>query len=261
MKLISYIENKIEKTGILYEDGIKELNCSIIDAIKASHIEEFLEDQLISNFSEIRIIPPVKPSKVICVGLNYRDHAHELDMEIPEEPVLFIKPPTSVIGHLDPIIYPKSSRQLDYEAELAVIISRKGYHIDEKDTDHYIGGYTILNDVTARDLQSKDIQWTRAKSFNTFCPLGPCIETELNPLNQQISLKLNQKIKQSSNTKNMIFSPHKLVKFISDIMTLYPGDVIATGTPPGVGPMEVGDTVEAEVQDIGVLRNFLKKEL
>jgi 2-keto-4-pentenoate hydratase/2-oxohepta-3-ene-1,7-dioic acid hydratase in catechol pathway len=260
MKFISYMENKIKKTGIIHGNSVKELTCTIIDAIKTSNIEEFLKNQSLTNFSDIKILAPVKPSKVVCVGLNYRDHARELNMEIPQEPVLFIKPPTSVIGTLDPIIYPPSSKQVDYEAELAVVISRKGYEITAKEADHYIGGYTVLNDVTARDLQSKDIQWTRAKSFNTFCPLGPCIETELNPSNQEISLKLNQEIKQSSNTRNMIFSPQKLVKFISNIMTLYPGDVIATGTPPGVGPMELGDTVEAEVEGIGVLRNYIKKE-
>ena len=169
-------------------------------------------------------------------------------MDLPEEPIIFLKPPTAVIGHLDNIIYPNSSKQLDYEAELGIVISKEARNVKEQNADEFIGGYTVFNDVTARDLQQKDVQWTRAKSFDTFAPIGPCIETELNPMNQKISLKLNGEIKQNSNTKNMIFDVYELVEFISNIMTLKPGDVIATGTPPGVGPMNVGDTVEVEVR-------------
>ena len=259
MKLIRFKYNNLEKTGILNNEGIKELSCSIIDAFKTSDIQSLLKSDEIYDINEVKILPPIRPSKIVCVGLNYRDHALELNMKLPDEPVLFIKPSTTVIGNLDPIIYPSSSKQVDYEAELAVVISKKAGQIKRQDADQYIGGYTVLNDVTARDLQSKDVQWTRAKSFNTFCPIGPCIETQIDPLNQRISLKLNDEIKQNSNTKNMIFSPQELVEFISDIMTLNPGDVIATGTPPGVGPMQIGDTVEAEVEGIGVLRNFIGK--
>ena len=251
--------NNLEKTGILYNEGIKELSCSITDAFKASNIQPFLKNDEIYDTNKVKILTPIKPSKIVCVGLNYKDHALELNMKLPDEPVLFIKPSTAIIGHLDSIIYPSSSKQVDYEAELAVVISKKTYQVKEEEADQYIGGYTILNDVTARDLQSKDVQWTRAKSFNTFCPLGPCIKTEIDPSNLEISLKLNKEVKQSSNTRNMIFSPQKLVEFISNIMTLNPGDVIATGTPPGVGPMYVGDTVEADISEIGVLRNSVKE--
>lgn len=257
MKYIRFKINKTEKRGILYGSDVIEFSGSIMDVFETSEIENFLNNSNIYSLSEINVLPPVEPSKIVCVGLNYRDHARELNMEIPEEPVLFLKPPTSVIGHLDTIIYPQSSKQVDYEAELAVVISKKAHFVKLENADQFIGGYTLLNDVTARDLQSKDIQWTRAKSFDTFCPLGPCIETELNPSNQKISLQLNDEIKQSSNTKNMIFSPQRLVNFISNIMTLYPGDIIATGTPPGVGPMKVGDTVEVKVDGIGVLKNYL----
>lgn len=259
MKLLRFKQNNIEKSGVLYDEGIKELSCSITDALKSSNIDEFLKDEKIHDVDKVKILPPVKPSKVICIGLNYRDHARELNMEIPDEPIIFIKPPTSVIGHLDQIIYPPSSNEMDYEAELAVVISKEARFVEEKDADQYIGGYTILNDVTARDLQRKDTQWTRAKSFDTFCPIGPCIETQLHPLNQEISLKLNGMVKQDSNTKNMIFSPQTLVSFISNIMTLYPGDVIATGTPPGVGPMNVGNVIEVEIEGVGVLKNFVEK--
>lgn len=255
MKIVRFKRGNIEKIGVLYGEGIKELSCFITDALKTSNIHAFLKGEKNYDIDEVKILPPVKPSKVICVGLNYRDHARELNMKIPDEPVLFIKPPTSVIGHLDPIIYPSSSKQVDYEAELAVVISKKAHHIEEKDANQYIGGYTILNDVTARDLQRKDIQWTRAKSFDTFCPIGPYIETEVNPSDLKISLKLNGNVRQDSNTKNMIFSPQRLVNFISNVMTLYPGDIIATGTPPGVGSMNVGDIVEIKVENIGTLKN------
>jgi 2-keto-4-pentenoate hydratase/2-oxohepta-3-ene-1,7-dioic acid hydratase in catechol pathway len=252
-----------------------ELSCPIIEAMnslstsKSSKIGDFWELENASHFlkfkkdsiykiEDIKIKEPVLPSKIVCVGLNYRDHAAELNMEIPDEPIIFIKPPTSVIGHSDNIIYPDCSNQVDYEGELGIIISKEAKNVKEKDTAEFIGGYTVLNDVTARDLQRKDIQWTRAKSFDTFCPIGPCIETDLDPMDQNISLTLNGEFKQKSNTKNMIFDVYELVEFISNIMTLKPGDVIATGTPPGVGPMNVGDTVEVEIEGIGVLKNYVK---
>lgn len=259
MKFIRFKKDGIDKTGILKGHEIIELSCSMIDTIKASDINEFVLEKCVYDLNDVKILPPLLPSKVICVGLNYMDHAHELHMEIPDEPIIFIKPSTSVIGHLDPIIYPLSSRQVDYEVEIALVISREANHVEKKYADQYIAGYTVLNDVTARDLQSKDVQWTRAKSFNTFCPIGPCIETQLDPSNQKISLKLNDEIKQDSNTKNMIFSVPELVEFISNIMTLNPGDIIATGTPPGVGSINVGDTVEAKIEGIGVLKNFVKR--
>ncbi|HTX61513.1 MAG TPA: fumarylacetoacetate hydrolase family protein, partial [Methanobacterium sp.] len=243
----------------LYNEGVKELSCSIFDAFRSSDIQAHLNSDIMHNIHELEILTPVKPSKIVCVGLNYQDHARELNMELPEEPVIFLKPPTTVIGHLENIIYPPSSNQVDYEAELGVVMSKKAHQINEKDANEYIGGYTALNDVTARDLQSKDGQWTRAKSYDTFCPLGPCIETNLDPNQLNISLKLNHELKQNSSTSNMIFSPQILVEFISHIMTLNPGDVIATGTPPGVGSMNPGDTVEVEVGGIGVLRNKLTK--
>lgn len=261
MKILHFKHGDVEKNGVLYDGGVIELSCTVTDAVEASDIHEFLNEENTYGLDEVQILPPVKPSKVVCVGLNYQDHARELNMELPDEPIIFIKPPTSIIGHLDSIIYPLSSSQLDYEAELGVVISKEAHHVREEDGDQYIGGYIVLNDVTARDFQRKDTQWTRAKSFNTFCPIGPCIETQLDPLNQEISLKLNDEVKQDSNTKNMVFPPQRLVNFISDIMTLYPGDVIATGTPPGVGSMNVGDVVETRIDGVGVLQNFIEKEI
>ncbi|MEM4526048.1 MAG: fumarylacetoacetate hydrolase family protein [Methanothermobacter sp.] len=225
-------------------------------------IEVSAKDYLTNNHKGLRkcpvnvkILPPVNPSKIICVGLNYKDHADELGMEIPEEPIIFLKPPSSIIGDGESIIYPVMSHEVDYEVELAVVISKEAKNVDREDAKDFIAGYTILNDVTARDLQRKDGQWTRAKSFDTFCPIGPWIETDINPHELEISLHLNGELRQYSNTRNMIFNVYELVEFVSNIMTLEKGDIIATGTPPGVGSMKPGDEIEASIEGIGMLKN------
>lgn len=255
MKIIRFLKEGKIKTGLLEDNSIIELTCSSIEALNKSSIEKFITD---SKYKDVKITIPVSPSKVVCVGLNYKDHAEELKMDIPSEPIIFLKPSTAVIGHLDSIIYPQSSNQLDYEAEMGIVICKEAKGVKSDNAGEFIGGYTVFNDVTARDLQKKDGQWTRAKSFDTFAPVGPCIETDLDPMDQNISLKLNGEVKQISNTRNMIFDVYELVEFISNIMTLKPGDVIATGTPPGVGQMQRGDRVEVEIDDVGVLRNFVK---
>ncbi|RMG67354.1 MAG: FAA hydrolase family protein [Nitrospirae bacterium] len=207
---------------------------------------------------DVKVLTPSRPSKIVCVGLNYRDHAEELGMPIPEEPIIFLKPPTSALAHEEEIIYPPQCRRLDYEAELGVVIGRRCRNISPEDAKRYILGYTCFNDVTARDLQQKDGQWTRAKSFDTFAPFGPFIlTTDEAPEEFSIKLYLNGKLKQKGTTKNMIFSVHELVSFVSQVMTLLPGDVIATGTPPGVGPMSPGDEVLVEVSSIGKLKNTI----
>jgi 2-keto-4-pentenoate hydratase/2-oxohepta-3-ene-1,7-dioic acid hydratase in catechol pathway len=204
---------------------------------------------------EVKVLPPCTPTKLVCVGLNYTDHAKELNQQLPNEPVLFLKPISSVIASGDNIIYPKQSKRVDYEAELAIVIGRRTHHVTAEKAKDHILGYTCFNDVTARDLQPIDIQWTRAKSFDTFAPIGPFIATDVDPMNLAIKSKLNGKVKQDSNTKNMIFNVYQLVEFISGIMTLELGDVIATGTPAGVGPMQKGDTIEIEIEKIGTLTN------
>jgi 2-keto-4-pentenoate hydratase/2-oxohepta-3-ene-1,7-dioic acid hydratase in catechol pathway len=196
-----------------------------------------------------------KPSKIIAVGLNYRDHAEELKMSIPKTPIIFLKPPTSVIGDGENIIYPPQVGELHYEGELAVVIGKKGKNIKVEDAGKYIKGFTCANDVTARDQQRADGQWTRAKSYDTFCPLGPTLVKKIDPNRLSIKLYLNGEVKQSSNTSNMIFKVEELVSFISGIMTLFPGDIIITGTPPGVGEMKRGDMVEVEIEGIGRLKN------
>ena len=198
------------------------------------------------------------PSKIIAVGLNYRDHAEELRMPIPKNPILFIKPSTSVIEDGESIIYPPEVKELHYEAELAIVIGKKAKNVEAKDALSVIEGYACANDVTAREQQRADVQWTRSKSYDTFCPLGPKIVKNLDPNNLEIKLYLNGELKQSSNTSNMIFKAEELVSFISHVMTLLPGDVIMTGTPPGVGEMKRGDIVEVEIEGIGKLINKVK---
>jgi len=197
----------------------------------------------------------IKPSKIIAVGLNYTDHARELKMELPENPLLFLKPPSSLIFNGDSIVYPQPTKELHYEAELAVVIKDRIKNVSKEEALSHILGFTCGNDVTARDLQKSDGQWTRAKSFDTFCPLGPEIVSGISIDNLDIKLFLNGELKQSSNTSNMIFKVDFLVSFVSQIMTLEPDDVILTGTPAGVGPMQVGDVVEVEIEGIGKLKN------
>ena len=199
MKLLRFKKNGRKKNGVVINGGVVEIEHSVLEASQ-SPPDDFKRKNFYS-LDEIKIIPPVQPSKVVCVGLNYRDHAEELNMDMPEEPVLFLKPPTTIIGHNDSIVYPPYSQQVDYEAELAVVIGRDARFVNFEDSLDFVAGYTSLNDVTARDLQQKDGQWTRAKSFDTFCPLGPWIETDMDPSSQKISMKINDKIKQNSNTK------------------------------------------------------------
>jgi len=206
--------------------------------------------------AEVKVLAPVNPSKVICVGLNYHEHARELAMADSVEPVIFLKPQSAVIGPGAIIKYPSSVSRLDYEAELAVVIGKTCSAVSEEAVLEHILGYTGLNDVTARCIQSRDGQWTRAKSFDTFCPIGPCIETNLKKItNCRIKLYLNSQLKQDGCTSDFVFEIKYLVSFISRVMTLYPGDIISTGTPKGVGPMQRGDTVEISIEGLGRLKN------
>ncbi|HET9525313.1 MAG TPA: fumarylacetoacetate hydrolase family protein [Pyrinomonadaceae bacterium] len=205
---------------------------------------------------EVKLLAPVAPSKVVCVGRNYREHAAELGNPMPDEPLLFLKAPSAIIASEELIQLPPASQQVEHEGELGVVIGRLARKLSEDDNPlDYVFGYTCVNDVTARDLQRKDVQFTRGKSFDTFCPVGPWVETELDQANVTVTTRLNGEIKQQGNTADMAFPVAFLIKYISDIMTLYPGDLIATGTPAGVSKMKHGDMVEVEVSGIGVLRN------
>ncbi len=210
------------------------------------------------RFENVRFLPPVKPEKIICIGLNYIDHAKELNMELPEEPIIFLKPPSAVIGHEDFIELPRQSKRVDYEGELAVVMAKRCKNVSREDALEYILGYTCFNDVTARDLQRKDGQWTRAKSFDTFAPVGPYVACFKDASNLRIQTVVNGKVVQSSTTSNLIFDVPTLIEFVASIMTLKRGDVIATGTPAGVGELKHGDIVEVEIENIGTLRNYVK---
>lgn len=204
----------------------------------------------------MKLQEPIRPSKIVCVGRNYREHAAELGNKMPDEPLLFLKAPSAIISSGDEIVLPGASQQVEHEGELGVVIGRVARNIaSNEDPFSYVLGYTCVNDVTARDLQRKDVQFTRGKSFDTFCPVGPWIETDIDPANVTVETRLNGEVKQKGNTADMAFSVAFLIRYISEIMTLYPGDLIATGTPAGVSRMKPGDIVEVEVSGIGVLRN------
>jgi 2-keto-4-pentenoate hydratase/2-oxohepta-3-ene-1,7-dioic acid hydratase in catechol pathway len=206
--------------------------------------------------SEVQLLPPSRPSKIVCVGRNYAEHAKELGNETPREPLIFLKPPSAIIAPEEPIALPAISQRVDYEGELAVVIGRRCRALGaDDDPSSYIGGYTCLNDVTARDLQKGDGQWTRAKGFDTFCPFGPVLETSIDLAHATLETCVNGIRKQSACLAEMIFSVDAIIRHMAQVMTLEPGDVIATGTPSGVGPLAPGDVVEVSVSGIGTLRN------
>jgi 2-keto-4-pentenoate hydratase/2-oxohepta-3-ene-1,7-dioic acid hydratase in catechol pathway len=235
--------------GILEDDEVRELRGDVFG--------RFEPGVLLGKVSGLPLLAPVLPSKVVALGLNYRDHAAEMNQPLPKEPLIFLKPGTSVIGPGADIIYPGISARVDYEAELAVVIKKRARDVEPQEAGEYILGYTCLNDVTARDLQARDGQWTRAKGFDTFCPLGPWIETELDPSNLDIRAILNDRVVQNSSTNELHFKVHEIISFVSRIMSLVPGDVIATGTPSGVGPMQKGDRITIRIQGIGDLTNHV----
>jgi 2-keto-4-pentenoate hydratase/2-oxohepta-3-ene-1,7-dioic acid hydratase in catechol pathway len=247
MRLVRFLAQNRPACGLLDNDEVVELDCEGY-ALPLSR-------RAVHRAAEVRLLAPCVPTKVVAVGLNYRDHAQELGMAVPENPVIFLKPPTAVIGPGDNIIYPAMSRQVDYEGELGIVIRDRIRRITPGDARKHILGYTCANDVTARDIQRQDGQWTRAKGFDTFCPVGPWIETDLDPDDLMIETYLNGERMQSSRTSQFVFNVDRLVSFISEVMTLYPGDLIITGTPAGIGSMKTGDEVEVRIEGIGVLKN------
>lgn len=252
MKLCHF-EYKNEKYwGAVKNDSVFPLND--LDVFNKSGQTVKLRNSI--NIEDVKFLPPVAPSKIICVGRNYAEHAAELGNEVPKEPLLFLKAPSAIITQGEAIVIPAQSNQVEHEGELAVIISRSCKNLSENDDpSSYIFGYTCLNDVTARDLQRQDVQFTRAKSFDTFCPIGAFIETELDISDIRVTAKVNSVIKQDGRTSQMVFPIPFLIRYISRQMTLNAGDVIATGTPSGVSKLNAGDIVEIEVEGIGVLVN------
>ncbi|MCP4540043.1 MAG: fumarylacetoacetate hydrolase family protein [Chloroflexi bacterium] len=242
--------NDVPQWGIIQDECVHDLN-----GVPFTDWERGAELCLLSD---LQLLAPAEPSKIVCVGLNYPTHADESSMDLPSEPLLFLKPPSSVIGSGASVILPPQSERVDYEAELAVVIGRRCRNVVPEDAWNYVLGVTCGNDVTARDLQQCDHQWARAKGFDTFCPLGPWLVTglsETDVADLEVVCRVNGKVCQRGRTSEMVFSPTQLVAYTSAIMTLEPGDVIMTGTPAGIGPLAAGDVVEVEIDGLGVLRN------
>ncbi|MEZ4860799.1 MAG: fumarylacetoacetate hydrolase family protein [Caldilineaceae bacterium] len=204
---------------------------------------------------DVKLVAPVEPQKIVCVGRNYAEHAAELGNEVPPEPLIFLKPPTTLIGPDEPVVYPAISSHVDHEGELALVIGQRCRHLREDEAMDVIFGYTLANDVTARDLQRKDNQWTRGKGFDTFCPVGPWVDTQFNPANRAVRCLVNGAVRQDGNTGLLIYSIGRVLAFVTQFMTLEPGDLVLTGTPAGVGPVQPGDVMTVEVSGLGTLSN------
>ena len=253
MRLIRYQTSDQEiHAGWILDDKVGPLRGDVFG--------EYQREEATIPLEQVKLLSPVRPSKIIAIARNYAAHAAEHDAQVPEIPLLFFKPPSAVIGPGDAIRIPPQTQQMEHEAELAVVIGKEGRWITPEKADEHILGYTIANDVTARDLQRSDTLWTRAKGFDTFAPLGPWIETDFDPADAIITCRVNDAIRQMASTRDMVFTDKSLIAFISSIMTLYPGDVILTGTPEGVGPLKEGDVVEITIEGIGALTNPVTSE-
>lgn len=228
--------------------------------LEGSPFSQFSRAEAIHPLEEVKLLPPVIPSKIICVGRNYVAHAKEHDAEVPEVPLIFLKPPSTIIAHGETIHLPPQSQQVEHEAELVVVIGKTGRWIPPEDANDHVFGFTIADDVSARDLQFRDGQWTRGKGFDTFCPLGPWIETDFDPADAVITCHVNDEMRQMASTRDMVFNVRQLIAFVSSVMTLYPGDLLLTGTPAGVSTIVDGDIVEVSIEGIGSLRNPVATE-
>jgi len=253
MRLVRYQSGKEDpRFGWLLEDRV--------GPIEGNPFGEYRRLEAETPLDSVRLLAPVRPGKIICVGRNYVEHAREQDAEVPEVPLIFLKPPSSVIAHNDPVILPPLSQQVEHEAELVAVIGKRGRHITPGEVREHLLGFTIGNDITARDLQRKDGQWTRGKGFDTFCPFGPWIDTDFDPSDAVLTCRVNGQMRQMASTRDMVFQIGQLVAFISAVMTLEPGDLIFTGTPAGVGPLKDGDVVEVEIEGLGLLSNPVQAE-
>jgi 2-keto-4-pentenoate hydratase/2-oxohepta-3-ene-1,7-dioic acid hydratase in catechol pathway len=228
--------------------------------LEGSPFTQFSRGEAVLPLEEVTLLPPIIPSKIICVGRNYVAHAKEHDAEVPEVPLIFLKPPSTIIAHGDTIHLPPQSQQVEHEAELAVVIGKEGRWIAPEEAHDHVFGYTIANDVSARDLQFQDGQWTRGKGFDTFCPLGPWVETEFDPADAVITCHVNDELRQMASTRDMVFNVRQLIAYASSVMTLFPGDLLLTGTPAGVNTIVDGDFVEVAIEGIGSLRNPVATE-
>jgi 2-keto-4-pentenoate hydratase/2-oxohepta-3-ene-1,7-dioic acid hydratase in catechol pathway len=248
MRFVRYqLEHTAPSYGWVYENKIGPIEGDPFGEYRRLEAEIPLES--------VRLLPPAVPSKIICLGRNYEEHAREQNADVPQVPLIFMKPSSALIGIGEKIVLPPQSRLIEHEAELAVVVGKRGRWVGTEEAGDYIFGYTIANDVTARDLQRSDNQWTRGKGFDTFCPLGPWIETEMDPYDILITCRVNENIRQMASTRDMIFSIQQIIAFVSSVMTIEPGDLILTGTPAGVGPLEPGDRVNISIENIGELEN------
>ena len=243
------IKNEVPRYGWILENKV--------GAIEGDIYGEYRRLEADTPLAEVKLLAPAQPSKIICVGRNYAEHAKEHGAEVPQMPLIFMKPPSAVIGPGEKILLPPQSRQVEHEAELVVVIGKRCRNVTAEEAQDYILGYTVGNDVTARDLQKTDGQWTRSKGFDTFCPFGPWVDTEFDPSDALITCKVNGQPRQMASTRDMVFNVGKLVAFISSVMTLEPSDLIFTGTPAGVGPLKSGDVVEVEIEGLGKLSNLV----
>jgi 2-keto-4-pentenoate hydratase/2-oxohepta-3-ene-1,7-dioic acid hydratase in catechol pathway len=252
MKFCRFVtsDSSLARFGILEGSSVTEISAAPWSS------EAWKKTSQVFLAARVRLLVPVVPSKIVCVGRNYAAHAAELGNDVPKEPLVFLKPPSSLVGPGDPVVLTKYSNKVEHEGELGLVVGRTASQLsDSDDALSYLFGYTCVNDVTARDLQKSDVQFTRAKGFDTFCPVGPHIETQLNPADVLVECRVNGRVRQSGRTSLMTFSAAFILRWISRIMTLEPGDLISTGTPSGVGPLAPGDNVEVSVEGIGVLSN------
>ena len=240
------------RLGWVFEDKVGE--------IEGSPYGEFKRLEAVIPFAEVTLLPPSVPSKIICVGRNFAAHAEEHNAEVPEVPLIFLKPPSSIIGTRQPIVLPPQSQQVEHEAELALVMGKGGRWLDPDKALEHVLGYTVANDVTARDLQRRDGQWTRGKGFDTFCPVGPWIDTDFDPSDTLITCHVNDELRQMGTTRDMVFTVRQLLVYISSVMTLNPGDLILTGTPAGVGLLKDGDQVSITIEGLGELVNPVEAE-
>jgi 2-keto-4-pentenoate hydratase/2-oxohepta-3-ene-1,7-dioic acid hydratase in catechol pathway len=230
-----------------------------VGAIVGNIYGEYRRQEADLPLGSVHLLAPAQPSKIVCIGRNYVEHAKEHDAEVPKVPLLFLKPPSAILNPGDPVLLPPQSQQVEHEAELVVVIGKRARKVIAEEAQNYIFGYTIGNDVTARDLQRSDGQWTRAKGFDTFCPFGPWIDTEFDASDAVITCKVGGQPRQMASTRDMVFNVTTLIAFITSVMTLEPGDLIFTGTPAGVGPLVDGDEVVVEIEGLGKLTNPIRK--
>jgi len=249
MRLIRFMHDQSPTYGVAEDDAVYAVHGDVFTA--------FAIGARLVSLDEVQVLPPCLPSKIVAVGRNYLELARQMQTDVPEEPLIFLKPTTSVVAHLEPIVYPSVSQRVDHEGELAVVIGKTCRNVDVGSARAHVLGYTCANDVTARDLQRKDGQWTRSKGFDTFLPLGPFIQTEFDLAHATLQTRLNGQVRQNGHAGQMVYSVDYLISFVSRVMTLLPGDVLLTGTPSGIGPMQPGDVVEVEISGIGVLRNHV----